>query len=118
MAGGIWRRLSVCRLGVLRGSVQSWCGGTTVVGQRPHLRLYYARSLFLAPQFHEALTWLDAAEGALTDEGTVQFTQHDGSAGTTSCSGLSEHERRAFLGRLLSYRAVVAGHYGESQAAG
>ncbi len=88
-----------------------------VVGQRPHLCLYYARSLFLATQFQEALTWLDAAEGALTDAGTVQFTQHDGSAGTTSCSGLSEHERQAFLGRLLSYRAVVAGHYGESQAA-
>ncbi len=88
-----------------------------VVGQRPHLCLYYARSLFLATQFQEALTWLDAAEGALTDEGTAPFPLHDGSVGTTSRSGLSEHERQAFLGRLLSYRAVVAGHYGESQSA-
>jgi LuxR family maltose regulon positive regulatory protein len=88
-----------------------------VVGQRPHFCLYYARSLFLAARFQEALTWLDAAEVALTDAGTAQFTQHDGSAGTTSRTGLSEHERQAFLARLLSYRAVIAGHYGESQVA-
>jgi LuxR family maltose regulon positive regulatory protein len=88
-----------------------------VIGQRPRLCLYYARSLFLSAQFQEALAWLDTAEGALTDAGTAHFTQHDGIAETTSRSGLSEQQRKAFLGRLLSYRAVIAGHYGESQPA-
>jgi LuxR family transcriptional regulator, maltose regulon positive regulatory protein len=88
-----------------------------VVGQHPRLCLFYARSLFLSAQFQEALAWLDTAEGALTDAGTAHFTQHEGIAEATSRSGLSEHERKAFLGRLLSYRAVIAGHYGESQTA-
>jgi LuxR family maltose regulon positive regulatory protein len=88
-----------------------------VVGQHPRLCLFYARSLFLSAQFQEALAWLDTAEGALTDAGTAPFTQPEGIAETTSRSGLSEHERKAFLGRLLSYRAVIAGHYGESQTA-
>src|SRR6266487_4008198 len=88
-----------------------------VVGQRPRLCLYYARSLFLSAQFQEALAWLDTAEGALTDAGTAHFTRQDGITETTSGSGLSEHQRKAFLGRLLSYRAVIAGHYGESRTA-
>src|SRR6266516_2959634 len=77
----------------------------TVVGQRPHLCLFYVRMLFLAARFQEALSCLDVTEAALTD------------AGTTSRSGLPEHERKVFLGELLSYRAVIAGHYGESQSA-
>lgn len=88
-----------------------------VVGQRPRLCLFYARSLFLSAHFHEALAWLDTAEVALTDAGTAHFTQQEGIAGTMSRSDLSQHERKAFLGKLLSYRAVVVGHYGESQAA-
>ena len=76
-----------------------------VVGQRPHLCLFYVRMLFLAARFQEALSCLDVTEAALTD------------AGTTSRSGLPEHERKVFLGELLSYRAVIAGHYGESQRA-
>ncbi|HEX6553028.1 MAG TPA: LuxR family transcriptional regulator, partial [Ktedonobacteraceae bacterium] len=76
-----------------------------VVGQRPRLCLYYGRLLFLAARFQEALSWLDATEAALTN------------AETTSRSGLAEHERQILLGELLSYRAVIAGHYGESQKA-
>ncbi len=88
-----------------------------VVGQHPRLCLFYARSLFLSAQFQEALAWLDTAEFALTDAGTAPFTQPEGFAEPTSRSELSAHERKAFLGRLLSYRAVIAGHYGESQTA-
>ncbi len=76
-----------------------------VVGHRPRLCLYYVRLLFLAARFQEALSWLDLTETALTV------------TGTTSRSGLPERERKVLLGELLSYRAVIAGHYGESQKA-
>ncbi len=78
---------------------------SAVVDQRPRLGLYYGRLLFLAARFQEALSWLAVAEAALVEaEAARRF-------------GLSERERRALLGKLLSYRAVIAGHYGESQQA-
>ena len=76
-----------------------------VVGRRPRLCLYYVRLLFLAARFQEARSWLDATEAALLE------------AETTRRSDLSEHERQVLLGELLSYRAVIAGHYGESEIA-
>jgi LuxR family maltose regulon positive regulatory protein len=76
-----------------------------VVGQRPRLCLYYGRLLFLAARFQEARSWLDAAEVALLE------------AEPTRRSDLSEHERQVLLGELLSYRAVIAGHSGESEVA-
>jgi hypothetical protein len=83
-----------------------------VVRERPRLCLFFARILFLAAQFPEASSWLDAAEA-----GTTHSTEPEGIAQATSRSGLSQQERRALLGELLSYRAVIAGHYGESQTA-
>ncbi len=77
----------------------------TVVGRRPRLCLYYVRLLFLAARFQEARSWLDAAQATLLE------------AETTRRSDLSEHERQVLLGELLSYRAVIAGHYGESEIA-
>ena len=77
----------------------------TVVGRRPRLCLYYVRLQFLAARFQEARSWLDAAQATLLE------------AETTRRSDLSEHERQVLLGELLSYRAVIAGHYGESEIA-
>ncbi len=89
----------------------------TVVGQRPRLCLYYVRLLFLAARFQEALSWLDMTEAALLEAETTPSQEREEIAQTTSRSDLSEHERQVFLGELLSYRAVIAGHYGESQRA-
>ncbi len=90
---------------------------SAVVGQRPRLCLYYVRLLFLAARFQEALPWLDMTEAALLEAETTPSPQREETAQTTSHSGLPEHERQVLLGELLSYRAVIAGHYGESQRA-
>src|SRR6266536_1825694 len=87
------------------------------VGHRPRLCLYYVRLLFLAARFQEALSWLDVTEAALTEAETKPSLQREEITETTSRSGLSERERKVLLGELLSYRAVIAGHYGESQKA-
>src|SRR5262249_27089900 len=89
----------------------------TVVSHRPRLCLYYGRLLFLAARFQEALSWLDATEAVLFGAATAPSQEREAIAETTSRSGLPEHERQVLLGELLSYRAVIAGHYGESQRA-
>lgn len=56
-------------------------------------------------------------EAALREAETTSSPQREETAATTSRSGLPEYERQGLPGELLSYRAVIAGHYGESQRA-
>jgi LuxR family maltose regulon positive regulatory protein len=78
-----------------------------IVHTRPHLSLYYARSLFIAGHPTEAERWLQTAETELLisaqDSSTVYKSADD------------DHEK--LQGEIIARRAIIAAYRGDNQAA-
>ena len=87
---------------------------------RPRLCLAYARSLRLAAQPRAAELWLQAAEAALLASPTsladdpTQVAEDTENNSTVFPKG---HERDRLLGEILTFRAYIAGAYGEESRA-